>query len=59
MFGVFVKMIICGILIWQYDRRNKFLDSLSPDMFLSYIFHPTRVTSHSQAIHKPYWQYLS
>ena len=37
----------------KYDKHagtNEFIDSLSSYMYLPYILHPTRVTSHSQTI---------
>ena len=34
----------------KHDGPNEFIDSLSSYMYLPYIFHPTRVTDHSQTI---------
>ena len=34
----------------QHKATNKFLDSLSSNMFLTHIVQPTRITSHSKTL---------
>ena len=47
---------LCGdfnVDLLKYDKHagtNEFIDLLSSYMYLPYILHPTRVTSHSQTI---------